>query len=159
MDTCSIVNLHNGGALEQAFAVERHNYFVGPEVLSECDGRCKPLLDAIQAGKVTVLDDSGVPAALFVNLSQIHRLGNGETECLVYAQLDLNRIICSDDGAARTVATTLYGQHRIVGSIRLLLHCVQDGILTEDEAFASYLQMRHRGGFLPLLAMEAFLAA
>ena len=158
-DTCTIVNLHKGGVLGRVLNLAIHRFLVGPEVLDECANRCQPLLDGLVNESVTLLDDSGVPASLFLDLLNLHHLGDGETECLVYAQLHSTYIICSDDRAARTVATRLYGQARVMGSIRLLLQCITHGILSEDEAFSAYEEMLRAGGFLPTLTRRQFLTA
>jgi len=107
---------------------------------------------------VTVLDDSAIPASVFVNLVELYRLGDGETESLMFAQTNESLIVCSDDRAARRAATSLFGADRVIGSIRLLLHCIEDGLLTSDAAFALYRQMIIRGAFFPNLTKEQFCA-
>jgi len=159
LDTCTIVNLHKADVLDSVLQLPIHRFVLGPEVLSECDDRCQPILDAIAAGSITLLDDAPVPASLFLELLERHHLGEGETECLVYAQLEPTFIICSDDRAARTVAIRLYGAPRVMGSIRLLFQCVEQGVLTADLAFAAYERMIRSGGFLPVITKQQFLDA
>jgi predicted nucleic acid-binding protein len=156
LDSCSIINLHKGDALKVILSLSRHSFLVGAQVIEECGGRCEVLNAAIQDGRVKILDDSNIPAHEFFDLLSQSGLGDGETECLMHARRNTALLICSDGRAARAVATYAIGASRVIGSIRLLRHCVEDGLLCEDEAFAHYRTMKQRGAFLPPFTKDEF---
>ena len=156
LDTCSIINLHHGGVLGTILDLSGYTFAVGPSVLDECAGDLRPVLQRhIDERALTLLDDEVLPATLFATLLQRFRLGEGETECLAFAQLhDLD--LCTDDRAARRAAGGLLGRNRVTGSPGLLRACVEQGRVTVVEAMSSYQRMRAAGAFLPRITAEFF---
>ena len=142
--------------LTPIFAIPDHAFSVGNQVIGECGERCIVLNEAISHGTVSVLDDSNIAVTRFAEVLALFRLGDGETECIVHAELNPALLLCSDDRAARTAAVSILGNDRVIGSIRLLLRCVDAHIISQEQAYNAYILMRERGAFLPILTREQF---
>ncbi len=148
-DASSVINLLNAQILETVLKVNSHTFSLGPQVKAEC-GPDEPKLDElIEAGLLSLADDSELPANSFVELLTLYDLGDGETECLVFANHDATFVICSDDGSARIAASQRFGPERIVGSLFLLRECVRHRLIDQDQARTVYELMKYQGGFLP----------
>ncbi len=129
-------------------------FYVSPAVISECSGSDeigRVMSQAIQDGRLVEIDDSSVPANLYLKLLEEHKLGRGETECLAVAKIR-GLIVCSDDLKARKVASQELGPNAITGSLGLAQTIVRSGNLTEDAAYKAYYRMRAQGAFLPDIA-------
>jgi predicted nucleic acid-binding protein len=63
---------------------------------------------------------------------------------------------CTDDKKARTVAKSIVGADRVIGSIGLLKQAVTCGLLSPDEAYMAYKKMVAAGGFLPEIQLDYF---
>lgn len=156
VDASSLINLTKAGALAIVLSLEGFTFGIGPLVENECGPDDPELNAAIADGLIARLDDDAISANAFSNLLELYDLGDGETECLAFADSDAQFVICSDDGAARTVAASLFGADRVVGSLFLLRECVRKLLLTSEQARALYEVMRNMGGFLPDLAADYF---
>jgi predicted nucleic acid-binding protein len=155
VDACALINLFNGHALELVLALDEHTFAVGPIVLGECAGELRPVLEHhIARAALQLLDDDLVPVGSFAALLARFRLGDGETECLAFAEL-AGLDVCTDDGAARKAVRELLGEDRLTGSLGLLRTAVGLQRLAAAEAYARYLEMVAAGGFLPV-ASQAF---
>jgi len=149
LDSSSIINLFNAGALGLLCQLEQHDFFVPPMVLGECHGDCAVDLIALRGeGCISFIDDDVVDADQYLALLQQYRLGAGETECMALAATaDYN--ICCDDRRAREATADLIGEQKVVGSLRLLRWCVESLVIDCGAAFTAFQTMRQRGGFLP----------
>jgi predicted nucleic acid-binding protein len=149
LDSSSVINLFNAGALSLLCQLEDHEFFVPPMVVGECHGECAGELVALRdEGCVTFIDDDVVDADQYLALLEAHRLGAGETECMAVAAAD-DYHICCDDRKAREAASALVGAARVIGSLRLLRWCVEKLVIDCGAAFHAFQVMRQRGGFLP----------
>ena len=163
LDASAVINLCNGGVF---FTVLRHagfQWYVGPLVAGECSGRLRPgcanaqieLERAIDATLVTLLGDENIPASRFGELLERHRLGPGETECILFAETE-SLDICTDDGRARKIISTLIGDSRLIGSIGLLTRAARESLLSGKDADIAYATMLSCGAFLPRLSANHF---
>ena len=156
IDASSIINLENAGALEIVARLENRNLCLSPLVIGECQPTCAAKLAELeQQHAVWFVDPEKVSAEVFLELLEDHELGEGETECLALA-LGHQFVFCCDDQKARQIGIGLIGADRVVGSLRLLKWCVEDGHLSVGEAFALYERMKAAGGFLPDLDQSWF---
>ncbi len=156
LDSSSIINLFNAGALTLLCQLEGHDFFVSPMVVGECHGDCAAALLALQGdGCLSFIDDGTVDADHYLALLEAHGLGAGETECMAVAASD-DYNVCCDDWKARQAAANLVGEERVIGTLRLLQWCVQTFVIDCGEAFATFLSMKRTGGFLPDMQQSFF---
>lgn len=151
LDACSLINLINGGILDEVLEHAGVTFFVSPSVISECRGTDlvgKTVGQAIASGQLQEVDDSMVPATLYLDFLEKHKLGNGETECLAVASIQ-GLALCSDDLKARKMAGQEIGSDRVTGSLGLVKGVVRRGQLSEESAMHAYGQMKISGAFLP----------
>jgi predicted nucleic acid-binding protein len=148
-DASSIINLHNANALGIVTRLPPRILCVSPQVIGECHAPCVADLVVLkEQGLVQFVSPDTISAELYLNLLETYDLGEGETECLALAH-GHPFVICCDDNKARRVGVELFGQARVVGSLRLLRWAVQDGLIKGHEAFSCYEAMKNAGGFLP----------
>ena len=145
IDACSLINLHKSGVFDIVLGLKTHEFFVGSFVKDECG---EFLLPYIEQGLLKELSDERMPSAAFADVLARYDLGFGETECIVFASLE-GMSVCSDDAKARKATQTELGEHRVTGTLFLLLECVKNDVLTADSALIAYEQMRAKGAFLP----------
>jgi predicted nucleic acid-binding protein len=149
LDSCSVINLVNAGALELVCALQDIEWWLTPVVVDESGPSCAAVtLDLQQRGLIHFLDDDELNAERFLALIEEHRLGAGETECMAIA-VETDYHICCDDGRARQVASDLIGPDRVFGTIRVLRWCVEQRVIACGEAKRLLCLMREQGGFLP----------
>ena len=157
MDACSVINLHNGGALEAVCSIAEFNFQVGPIVGGECSEGCAAALAMLHdAGLLEYLTDAPLDAEKFLEFVSEHRLGEGEAECIMLAELDAGAIVSCDDLRGRKKTQVILGDDRLIGSIGLLKQAVACGLMTETQANSAYRCMKDAGGFLPDLTEEYF---
>jgi predicted nucleic acid-binding protein len=155
-DTCGVINTFKAGALDVVLLLEDHTFFVGPAVMEE-SVQLKEVVQAhVNAGRLTTPDDSLIAATAVASISGSYNLGIGESECIAICQADPELGFWSDDRRARTVAATLLGAGRVVGTADLLRECVAQGLMTPLDAYTAYELARSRGAFLPSLDRAAF---
>ena len=129
---------------------------MSPIVVSECGLDCAAEIIALQtAGRLLFVPDEEILPVRFLELVTDHDIGDGELESIAVCETT-NRAFCTDDAAARRLATDLLGHPNVMGSLRLLKLAVAASLLKCTEAFASYNQMRDSGGFLPDLTNDFF---
>lgn len=149
LDSSSVINLHNAGALALVSRLKRCRFWLPPMVVSECQvGSAAAILELQAADAIGFLDDDIVPTDRFLELLELHELGDGETECIAICELN-GHMLCCDDRKAREAASTLFGQDRVVGTIRVLRWCVEEGLADCGQAHDLFRSMRAAGGFLP----------
>lgn len=155
-DACSLINLHNGQVLEALASTASYKGCVGPLVRDECGSIAAEIAGLVGAGKLLLLADVSLTPAQFGTLLAAHGLGVGETECLAHAQEVEHLLISCDDGRARKVLREELGPARVTGTLGLLVQAVRDQLLPLNSAFASYVQMIAKGGFLPPISIDEF---
>jgi len=155
-DASSLINLIHGEILETVLSLTGHTFWLGPQVKSECGPDEEQLQLLIGAGSIELADDNDLPVNIFVELLARYDLGDGETECLAFAENDTQYTVCSDDGAARDAVSQRFGTARVIGGLFLIRECVRQRLITADQARAVYELMKTRGGFLPDLPDDYF---
>lgn len=157
LDACSIINLHNGGVLRSVCSIPKIHVQVGPIVGGECSEDCALAIASLHTdGDLEYLEDNELEIEDFLLFVDENRLGDGESECILLANLDGQSAICCDDRRGRLKAVELLGEERVLGSIRLVKIAVDNGLMEPAEAFAAYEQMRKLGGFLPTIEIGYF---
>lgn len=150
LDSCSIVNLINGGCLDKILTLPGFKFYVG-DILIENEllnsFQKSLILTAIQKCLITNLNDD-IPISIFSSYNQKFNLGIGETECIIRCKKN-DFTICTDDKKARKCAKEELGQQNVIGSLHLLKLCVSHKLMSCEDAIASYEAMQNKGGFLP----------
>lgn len=149
LDSSSVINLVNAGALELVCSLDDIEWWLPPAVVDESGPTCAAVtLELQRRGLINFLDDDQVDAERFLALLDAHRLGAGETECVAIAA-DTDHHVCCDDRRARTMAAGIIGTDRVFGTVRLLRWCVEQWRIDCAEARRLLRSMRDSGGFLP----------
>lgn len=146
VDACSWINLGNSGVADKVLGLS-HEYYIGPAVLDESAPLEVTIEAARASGRIIDITEDKVDLAVYASVRN-PKLGDGETECITLA-VQYGYLVCTDDGLARQAAITRLGAARVLGSLRLLIECVQAGLLTQQAAFAAYEAMVSYGAFLP----------
>ena len=110
---------------------------------------------AVERGDIDWVDDTAIDAQEFEDALAVWELGPGETECILAAKA-LGCSVACDDGAARKVIEREIGIPRMTGTVGLLREAVVAGLITAQQAYEAYQQMKRLGGFLPKLAVADF---
>ena len=159
LDACSIINLVNSGHWGCVVSLRRCELWLSPVVVGECG---VDVFDHIfskrTSPRVKLMDSRSIPGERYLGLLEEHGLGEGETECLAVAE-QYGHFVCCEDRKARRIIAAALGEERVLGSLRLLRWCVEDGILKCDHAYNASAEMRARGGFLPDPGQEYFCSA
>lgn len=156
IDACAVINLYNCGKLALVCGLPNIEVSLSPIVVSECGLDCAAEIIALQAaGRIHFVPDEEISPDRFLELVADHDIGDGELESISVCETT-DRAFCTDDAAARRLATNLLGARKVMGSLRLLKLSVEASILNCTEAFAGYEQMRDSGGFLPDLENDFF---
>lgn len=141
-----------------ALGLPGKTWFIGPLVFGECERDSiipAELQQAIDAAKISLLDDANISGTTFLHFLQVYELGEGETECLAFGEAS-DFVICCDDRRARRMITQEIGVHRVTGSLGLMQEAVKLGRLSVAEAMAAYHRMKAAGAFLPNLEADFF---
>ncbi len=143
--------------LDVVLGLHDRAFFIGPIVRGEVL-QLKPIVDRCIADlKISALPDDELTFDDVADFSNQHNLGVGESECILFCLRRAELNVCSDDRRARLVGAGVLSQERVVGTSDLLKECVMQGMLTAQDSFAAYEQMRSRGAFLPVLRREEFI--
>lgn len=156
-DASALINLSNGGILDVILRIPNFVPRLGPQVLTECTTISDQLGRLIAEGRLTLIDDTEVPADQYLLLMERYALGAGETECLAFASSG-DDVVCCDDRRARAMTSAEIGDVRVTGSIGLLGLAIHHELITAEDAFSAYELMRRRGAFLPELNAREFAA-
>jgi predicted nucleic acid-binding protein len=151
-DACALINLDRGGVFTLGQELPCGRFCFGRAVLDELEA--DPQHNAPWQQRCTLVAPDLLATELSAGLAT-HRLGAGETECLLLAQRD-GYTLMSDDRRARLVATEQLGADRVVGSIAWLSHLVREGVLAAPAALTHYTAMRMAGAYLPRMTDEEF---
>lgn len=152
-DSSALFNLSNGGVLSHAIALPASDYLVCGAVHKETPTIRETLSILAKAGAIRYIDDKEISANQFLEIKNKYELGDGETECIVYA-INNSCTLVSDDWYARQTAIQIIGQDRVTGSIGILQRCVSHSLLAEKEAYKAYLAMKAAGGYLPNMTIS-----
>lgn len=157
IDACAFISIAKSGVIEEVFSSASHDFWVGPLVQGEVK---EPTTMAWMAlllgdGRLRSLDDSSIPASAFVRLHDKYRLGDGETECMVFALLG-GQLVCTNDKRATTCCNRELGSGRVINTTDLLRDCVSAGRLTPVRALQAHNRMIAHGAFLPRLIEADF---
>lgn len=156
IDACAVINLHNCGKLAIVCDLPNTEVALSPIVVSECGLDCAAKIIALHAaGRLHFVPDEEISADRFLELVGEHDIGDGELESIAVCEAT-DSAFCTDDAAARCLATNLLGSPKVMGSLRLLKLAVEASLLKCTEAFAGYRTMRDSGGFLPELGNDFF---
>ena len=156
IDACAAINLYNCGRLADVCELPDTEIEVSPIVLSECGVDCAGvILELEAAGRLRFVPDAEISPDRFLELVADHDIGDGELEAIAVCEVT-GGSFCTDDGAARRLATNLLGAQKVMGSLRLLKLAVEASLLKCTDAFSGYLEMRQSGGFLPVLENDFF---
>ena len=156
IDASSVINFYNADALDAICKLEGARFVLCPLVIGECSAGCvAKLIELRERGDITWLDDTQIPAELYLDLLETYGLGEGETESLAAGRV-LGMGLCCDDKQARTVASDLIGQDKVIGSAGVLKLCVEEGCVDCQLANEIFALMRIAGGFLPTLPSTYF---
>ena len=157
LDASTAINLVRGRVLEIALRLD-YAWVLGPLARRECrhDPTEAALTTAVETGLIGLMDETIIPASEFLTLKETYRLGDGETECIAYARLVPEGMICSDDLQARRCAVGEIGSSRVTGSLGLLRQAVMLGLLTKNKAVRAVRMMEDAGAFLPAVTDDFF---
>lgn len=156
VDASTLINLDNGDALTLATALPGYEFWIAPLALGECNSGCAARIMAlVDQGRLHLLDESQLDADRFLELKAEHDLGDGETECLLVAEL-LEYSVCADDRKARNVAKGLFGDDRVLGSARLMRLLAEEELVDCKRANELFDLMKAAGGYLPNLEHAFF---
>ncbi|WP_264610528.1 hypothetical protein [Sphingobium sp. B11D3B] len=156
IDACAAINLHNCGKLAVVCGLPNTEVALSPIVVSECGLDCAAAIIALQAeGSIHFVPDEEISPDRFLELVTDHDIGDGELESISICEAT-DRAFCTDDAAARRLATNLLGAPRVMGSLRLLKLSVEASLLMCTDAFEGYNKMRDCGGFLPDVPSDFF---
>lgn len=152
-DACALLNLSNGKVLDCALALPASGFLLCNAVNKETPTIRENLELLVQQGAFHQIDDTEISASQFLEIKGKYNLGDGETECIVFAS-NHSCTLVFDDLAARKVAIKLIGASRVTGSIGILRKCVTHSLLTKEDAYKSYLAMKAMGGYLPEMTIS-----
>lgn len=155
LDASTLINLDNGGVLAEVLSHPGRTFQISPEVRRESRTVAQGIKAAVKRGDIDWVNDTAIDAQEYKDALDMWELGPGETECILVAK-SLGCSVACDDGSARKVIEREIGASRMTGTVGLLRDAVVARLLTGDEAFVAYEQMKRLGGFLPKLSRADF---
>ncbi len=155
LDASTLINLDNGGVLAEVLSLPDRTFQISPEVLRESRTVALAIKAAVKRGDIGLVDDNAIDAEEYEDALAVWELGPGETECILAAKA-LGCSVACDDGAARKVIEREIGVPHRTGSVGLLRDAVAARLVTAEDAFEAYQQMKRLGGFLPKLSLADF---
>ena len=150
-----MINTFKAGALDVVLSLNGYTFVLGPAVFAESVQLRDEIQAHVDAGRFVLPDEASISAFSVASISGAYNLGVGESECIAISKADNEANLWSDDRRARSVATSLLGIARVVGTADLLRSCVAEG-LTPLDAYTAYELARSRGAFLPPLPRDFF---
>ena len=138
----------HGGVLDHFANLGGIDLCFGPLVRRECMSISGYLDKLISEDPSRLVDDSKLPASIFIGLQSKYALGPGETECLAIATHAGCNVSC-DDRLARAMIEHELGKARLTGTIGLLKQLVDTCILTGRQVAEAHAKMIAHGAFLP----------
>ncbi|MDQ2771325.1 MAG: hypothetical protein M3Y54_12590 [Bacteroidota bacterium] len=147
LDSCTVLNLINGGALLPLVHSHIEEFILTQAVYDECP-TCRDVLDLLIAQGCICLNDVEIPLEEYKKVLAC-KVGPGETESIALCLLNDNYFLCCDDRKARKCAIAHITKNRVTGTIGLLQRMTANDILECLEAQENYTLMRNKGAFLP----------
>lgn len=149
VDACTVINFHNANITSLILSKCEDEISIGELCLEEVDDDQKAsLMPFIDSGRVSVLSADDLDLDAFLEAKTEMILGDGETECIVWAAA-ADLCICTDDGRARKKAIEVLGYDLVTGSLGILKRLIECELLTIESAFFLYTLMLDSGAFLP----------
>lgn len=148
LDASTLINLANGGILNIILELPDTLFYVSRLVREESKTIAAAVDQAVESGKLALVDDAAISIEEFAQAKTLMRLGDGETECILAARAMRCGVGC-DDATARAQARRQLGAARLKGSIGFLRMAVDSGLLTQNAAAEAYQLMLDCGGYLP----------
>lgn len=158
LDASTLINLANGEVFAEIVSLPGRQFMVSEVVRQESKTVSNAINAAVQRGDLEWVDADLIDFDEFKVALEAWGLGEGETECILAAQAMNCRVAC-DDGAARKIISRAIPNFPFTGSIGLLKEAVSAGILSPEQAYDAFNLMKSRGGYLPDLGPETFLAS
>lgn len=143
-DTCAVINSFKAGALDVILSLEGSSFQLVPAVAGESIQLREEVQRHIDSGRIVLADEGLISATVVASVSGGYNLGIGESECIVICQSDNELTLWTDDHRARSVASTLLGADRVVGTCDLLRACVARRLLPPLDAYTAYELARSR---------------
>lgn len=155
LDASTLINLDNGNVLAKVLSLPGRTFQISPEVLRESRTVAQAIKAAVERGDIHMVDDTAIDAEEYEDARAVWELGPGETECILAAKAQGCSVAC-DDAAARKVIEREIGVPRMTGTVGLLREAVVAGLVSAEDAFKAYQQMKRLGGFLPTQSLTDF---
>lgn len=155
-DACSLVNAVKIGLTPAILLDPCMQLCAGPVVMDEVWGNDKPLAGMEIPHQVITPIQEDISGDELVDFMEMHKLGPGESECIILAQRH-GFIFLSDDKRARNVASELIGADRVVGTFGMALAVCKSGVLASADVVDGYMTAIGNGAFLPKRSREGFL--
>lgn len=148
-DACTLISLQRAGVLIPILTgLKAHSIcYAGEFVVEECCDEIPCFLTPIIHAQLITVVTNLITTAEFMDALMKYKLGDGETECMLIS-LKTGHTICSDDRKARAMFSQAGCLHS-TGTIGLLKHVINLGILPRAAADAAYIKMINTGSFLP----------
>lgn len=149
-DSCSLINLLNCNKLNEVLNIPNYVFYLGHSAYDELckvDDQCLKINKLLDSGSLLLYKDD-IDVLRLEELFNLYGLGDGETEAILICSKE-NFKICCDDRLARKMSVEEIGNGNVMGSLRLLKFAVIHNIIECTDAFASYIDMIYKGGFLP----------
>lgn len=153
IDACCALNLIRGGVLEIVSGLSDLRLMVQGLVEDEMRTDFSHIERLVDAGRVEVMSGDKVMASEVSAIADRYNLGLGESECIAIGH-KFGVGVASDDRRARYAAAQELGQDNVIGSIGLLKRGVGAGLISGQEAFLRYEEMKRCGAFLPSIRVE-----
>lgn len=153
-DSCCIINLLNGKALEVLVSPDHPIRFQGL-VEEELERHREELEPLLRTGAIVLISGDEIFASEVGAIAEKHNIGAGEAECIVIGN-KFGMSVATDDGKARTAVLSELGKDRVTGSLGLLRNAVLNGKIDASAAYAIYERMKATGAFLPSVEKSFF---
>ncbi len=157
LDASTLINLVNGGVLRDVLGLDDFDFLVSNMVRDEASSVAAAIDHVVASGMLGLVDDGAISAELFRQAKAQMRLGDGETECILAAEVTGCCIACDDRLARRAAKCRLGSSECITGSIGLLRALCAAEKASPEQAFSAYTLMIERGGYLPVVSIDAFM--
>lgn len=156
IDSCSLINVVKAGLADELKNDPCLQLVVGPVVREEVwrtpnDGRV-----LVPRTLVTDIHEE-VDASELVELMDRCLIGPGEAEAIILADR-LNLFLFCDDRRGRRVASDLFGEDRVIGTLGLALHLARESGCVQ-QLYERYDNARAEGAFLPSHTRGSFAEA
>lgn len=154
-DACCAINLINGGILSVVSQLPHIRLCMQGLVEDEIGEGFAQIAQLVAEGCFDLVSGDKILASEVGAIAERYNIGLGESECIAIGK-KFACAVASDDRKARGAATVELGQSRVTGSIGLLKSSVSGGLISSEQAYASYQKMVREGAFLPRIERTFF---